>query len=75
MYLAVAINVYRIKEASDLLFICEISCEKLLNIFECYIPVVIMIDFVKYFSESFSLLLIYFASISNDILDALTEKQ
>jgi len=75
MYLPVSINVNSIKEASNLLFICEISCKKLLNILKCNVPIVFMIDFVKYFSESFSFLFIDFASVSYDVLDTLTEKE
>ncbi len=74
MYFTVTVNIYSVKKAPNLLFIRKIGCKEFLNIFIGDISIVLMINFEKYFPEAFSFLFVYFASISNNVLDTLSEK-
>lgn len=74
MNLAISIYVHSVKKVSNLLGILKVRGKEFFDIFECNESIIVTINLEKHFPELFSLLLVDFTAISNNILHTLSEK-
>ena len=75
MNLSITVNVHCIKKVSYLLQIFEVRRKEFFDVFKSHEPIVVTVNLEKHFPESFCVFFTNFTAISNNVLDALPEKQ